>query len=165
MPGDIEWDEPTPAEKAMIDALIRYQYGVDPASVLPPGYSVSRSRKTGRVRYIGMGGAHLATIRASDGFLVPGEGLAAPLSENTEYRVTVEDDAAVYVGEGRTVFAKHVVNAGEPVRPGDEVVVTNSHGVPVALGRAVLPGRDMVLMKRGKAVKTRRGLYRRDGEK
>lgn len=142
----------------MIEALIRYQYGVEPGKILPRGYKVSRSRKTGRIRYIGINGAHLATIRATDGLLVPGELLAETIAKETEYKVAIEDEAAKFVGEGRTVFSKHVVKAGSVIRPGDEIVVIDEHGVPVALGKAVLPGPDMVVMKRGKAVKTRRGL-------
>ena len=141
----------------MVNALILYQYGVDPERLLGD-YLVSRSRKTGRVRYIGSNGKLLATIRATDGLLVPAPPLTERLAALSDYRVKVNEEAAPYVGKGRTVFAKHVVEAGRSVRPGDEVVVVDPEMRPIALGKATLPGPDMVASRRGRAVKTRKGL-------
>ncbi len=155
--AEISWEKPSVKDKKTVAALFLYQYGVKPEDVGLEDYDISRSRKTGRIRYLGVDGRIYATIRATDGFIVPLRPLAARLAGESEYRVAVSSEAAEYVGRGRTVFARHVVSAGNVIRPGDEVAVTDVEGKIVAVGKALLPGRDMPTIMRGKAVKTRHG--------
>jgi 7-cyano-7-deazaguanine tRNA-ribosyltransferase len=54
-------------------------------------------------------------------------------------------------------MAKHVVDAGDDIRPGDEVIVLDSKNGVVAVGRALLTGEEMLAYGTGVAVKTRRG--------
>jgi len=43
------------------------------------------------------------------------------------------------------------------IRPGEEVIVTDSKGKVIAVGRAALTGEEMKRFKIGQAVKIRRG--------
>ncbi len=71
--------------------------------------------------------------------------------------VRVSNDAAPFVAEGRSVFAKHVIAADSEIRPMEEVVVVGEGDVVLGVGKAVLTGKEMTLFKRGVAVKVRRG--------
>jgi uncharacterized protein with predicted RNA binding PUA domain len=70
----------------------------------------------------------------------------------------VSNDVASFVAEGKSVFAKHVVAADSEIRPEEEVTVLDEDGRLLAVGRAVLTGREMLAFKRGVAVKVRRGI-------
>jgi uncharacterized protein with predicted RNA binding PUA domain len=70
------------------------------------------------------------------------------------------DDVVEAVEIGGNVFAKHVVDAGDAIRPGDEVVVVDSRGDVVAVGKALLTREEMLRFKAGAAVKVRRGRSR-----
>lgn len=78
-------------------------------------------------------------------------------SDNVKYIVKVRDEVAEFIAEGGDVFAVHVVEVDDAVRPKDEVVVTDEKRNVLAVGHAVLSGEEMRAFKRGVAVKTRRG--------
>jgi predicted RNA-binding protein (TIGR00451 family) len=61
---------------------------------------------------------------------------------------------------GKNVFAKHVVEAGVNIRPGDETIVIDSKNRVLAVGRALLTREEMLTFCVGVAVKTRRGRNR-----
>jgi len=71
--------------------------------------------------------------------------------------VKVSKDAAPFVAKGKSVFAKHVVDADEKIRPREEVIVLDERGEVLAVGRAVLTGAEMEAFKCGVAVRVRRG--------
>lgn len=71
--------------------------------------------------------------------------------------VKVLEEAEPFVAEGRSVFARHVEDADEEIRPQEEVIVVNGKGEVLAVGRAVLSGREMKAFKHGVAVRVRRG--------
>ena len=67
-----------------------------------------------------------------------------------------------FVGErfilnGRNVFARHVIIADCDIRPGEEVLITNSKNRILAVGKATLSGKEMLAFNRGVAVKVRTG--------
>ncbi len=64
------------------------------------------------------------------------------------------------MSQGRNAFAKHVVDAGEAIRPGDEVIILNSRREVLGVGRALLNREEMLAFDVGVAVKTRRGRAR-----
>ncbi len=71
--------------------------------------------------------------------------------------VKVSDEAASFISGGRSVFAKHVIAADREIRPQEEVIVLNEDKV-IAVGKAVLTGREMTAFKRGVAVRVRKGI-------
>jgi uncharacterized protein with predicted RNA binding PUA domain len=71
--------------------------------------------------------------------------------------VAIQDDVAEVIAQGRNVMAKHVVEAGGGIRPGDEVIVLDSKKEVQGVGRALLTGEEMLVFRTGVAVRTRRG--------
>ncbi len=78
-------------------------------------------------------------------------------AEHPRLWVKVSRDAAPFVAKGKSVFAKHVVDADEEIRPREEVVVLDEKGEVLAVGRAVLTGAEMKAFKSGVAVRVRWG--------
>jgi len=107
-----------------------------------------------------MDGEILCTIRASDGFIVlnkKGAELVHAVLKPPRLRVTVEDEVAEFIANGKTLFAKHVVGADPEIRPAEEVLVVDSRDRLVATGKALLSGEEMLAFKTGVAVAIRRG--------
>jgi len=71
--------------------------------------------------------------------------------------VEVSGEAAPFVREGRSVFARHVVRCGERVGVSADTPVTHK-GTVIAVGRAVLSAGMMAGCDRGVAVRIRNGL-------
>jgi len=143
-----------------IRAIADYQFGPGAGDArFPEGVSITYSKTTGRIRHIYQDGVLLASIRPSDGFLTltiaGAERLIAGL-EKPRFNIVVSDIATPMVSRGRSVFAKHVVEASPEIRPGDEVVVLDRGGRVIAVGRALLSGDEMLSFNLGVAVRVRR---------
>lgn len=152
--------EPTPLRK--IRAVADYQFRRGAGKVLfPREVEIKLSPTTSRIRHIYHRGKLLATLRPTDGLLslTPsgGERLLAGF-EAPRFRVVVVEGVEGFVSSGKSVFARHVAQADPEIRPMEEVVVVDGGGRVLAVGRAILSGREMPLFKRGVAVKVRRGV-------
>jgi predicted RNA-binding protein (TIGR00451 family) len=149
------------------DALTRirtvadYQFGRNVGGRLfPRKVKISFSKRTGRIRYIFLEEKRLATMRPTDGFFslsIEGAKRIVEITPSARCFITVKDDIAKFIIEGGDVFAAHVVEADVEIRPKDEVVVLDSSRRVLAVGRAVLSGKEMKAFRRGVAVKVRRG--------
>ena len=129
--------------------LLHYIYSREPLCDLR-GLTVKYS-KTGSPRYVLKDGKRIFTIKPNDlSIALSAEG--AKLLELCFPPKT----ARVYVSEepGKTVFAKHVVDADEKIRRGVDVLVI-FEGKLVAYGRAVMSGREMKELNLGEAVRVR----------
>lgn len=74
------------------------------------------------------------------------------------YWVRIQKEAEPFVAKGKSVFAKHVVEADKEIRPQEEVIVINGKNRVLAVGRSILTGKEMTAFKRGVAVRVRRGV-------
>ncbi len=72
--------------------------------------------------------------------------------------VKVMTEAEPFIVKGKSVFAKHVVNSDNEIRPQEEVVVINEKNEVLAVGKALLTGMEMKAFRRGVAVRVRRGV-------
>jgi uncharacterized protein with predicted RNA binding PUA domain len=150
------------------EALLRirktadYQFGKSVGEVLfPDSVTISFSKKTGRIRHIFLDGKLLATLRPTDGmFSLTIHGARRIVANFNPLRhwVKVNEDVASFIAKGKSVFAKHVADADVEIRPMEELIVLDGKGEVLAVGRAVLTGREMKAFKRGVAVKVRRGV-------
>lgn len=144
-----------------VRSVANYQFEHDVGVALfPDGVTITRSKFTGRVRFVRLGGDLLATLRPTDGLLaltIAGAKRVAAAVKLPHLRVVVRDEVREFVEEGGDVFAKHVLGADPEIRPGEEVIVSDCAGKVVAVGKALLTGVEMLAFKRGVAVKTRRG--------
>ena len=144
-----------------VRGIAEYQFGPGcGAALFPEGVSMERSKRTGKIRLIRAGGALLASLKPTDGLftltIAGAERLVAGV-ESFGYTVTVMDDVSEFISQGRNVFAKHVMEAGCMIRPGNEVVIIDSKRRVLAVGRALLNREEMLTFGSGVAVKTRRG--------
>lgn len=144
-----------------IRSIADYQFGKGVGEKLfSENIEIAYSKRTGRIRYIYLNGKRLATLRPTDGlFSLSIEG-AKRIIENVvpaKCLVTVKNDVSRFIAEGGDVFAAHVMKADCEIRPKDEVIVVNEKGDVLAVGKAVLSGKEMTAFKIGVAVKVRRG--------
>ena len=145
-----------------IRSVADYQFGRNSGkSLFPDEVRIVYSKNTGKIRHIHLGEELLATLRPTTGlFVLTIAGAKRLVREVNPLRcwVKVHDDAEPFVSKGRSAFAKHVVDADEEIRPSEEVVVINTKNAVLAVGRALLSGKEMKEFSRGMAVRVRRGV-------
>lgn len=145
-------------------AVADFQFGHGAGRALfPDGTAIEYSKNTGKPRHLEAGGALVANYRPNDALFtltIAGARRLAAAVEGFSYAVTILDDVVEAVEQGGNVFAKHVVDAGSAIRPGDEVVVLDQGGEVVAVGKALLTRGEMLSFRTGAAVKVRRGRSR-----
>jgi uncharacterized protein with predicted RNA binding PUA domain len=143
-----------------IRSVADYQFGRGVGTVFfPEATKIVFSRKTGRIRFVYLDGKRLATMRPTDGLFslsINGAQRIVRNKERVECFVTVKRDVSKFIAEGGDVFAVHVVDADD-VRAKDEIIVLDDEGNVLAVGRAALSAGEMMVFKRGVAVKVRRG--------
>lgn len=147
---------------AKVRRIADYQFGYGYGEkMFPPGTTVTRSRKTGRIRGIFLDGKLLGTLRAHDGFFTLSiEGAkrlhnAAPFPE---HRVSVNEDSAEFNSKGFNVFFKFITSNWEHIVPGNEVLVVDKNDKLVAVGKSVLSGMEIPDLSSGVAVKVHKGI-------
>lgn len=144
-----------------IRCIADYQFGQGIGTRLfPSSVRVSVSRRTGRVRHIYLEGELLATLRPTNGlFALTVEGAKRIIhSTPNKFRVEIQDDVTDFVERGKSVFARHVVDCDSEIRPGEEVIVTDSKKRVLAVGKAILSGEEIKAFKKGVAVRVRSGI-------
>jgi predicted RNA-binding protein (TIGR00451 family) len=145
-----------------IRSIADYQFGKGVGETLfPENVEIVYSRGTGRIRYVYIDGKRLVTLRPTDGlFSLSIEGARRIIDGVKPPRMWVkaQKEATPFVIKGRSVFARHVRDADDEIRPQEEVIVVNEEGEVLAVGKAILTGREMKVFKRGVAVKVRRGV-------
>lgn len=145
-----------------IRSITDYQFGKGVGEkVFPDGVKIIYSKRTGRIRYVYLRKKRLATLRPTDGLFsiaIAGAKRIMNRMDSPRLWVRVQEEAVPFVAKGRSVFAKHVVDADDEIRPQEEVIVINGKGEVLAVGRALLTGKEMKAFKRGVAVRVRRGV-------
>lgn len=145
-----------------IRSIADYQFGRGVGNILfPSEVRIVHSKRTGKIRHIYLGENLLATLRPTTGlFVLTLAGAKRMVREVEPLRlwVRIQDDVEPFVAKGRSVFAKHVIDADAEIRPREEVIVVNGENEVVAVGRALLSGEEMKAFSRGVAVRVRRGV-------
>jgi len=145
-----------------IRSIADYQLGKGVGKALfPDNVHIAFSRRTGRIRHIYLNHELLATLRPTDGMFSLTITGAKRLLRSVKFPrlwVKVQKDAEPFIAKGKSVFAKHVVDADSEIRPQEEVIVIGENNQILAVGKAVLTGREMKAFKHGVAVKVRRGV-------
>lgn len=143
-----------------VRALMDYQFGNGAGTLIPTSARIKRSRATQRIRWIYEGGDMIASVRASDHFILPHEKLAVWLKERFErpkLRVVLTDDpdAVGFVRQGKSVMCKFVAGVDPELRAGDECIVVDKDDNFVNSGTLMLSPKEVLDFKRGMAVRTR----------
>ena len=144
-------------EKARM--IFRYQFGFnDGSAMFPDQCQVTHSRKTGRIRGVFLDGNLLGTVRAHDGFFTLSiKGAERLMNLTDRHRISVSEESAEFNRKGFNVFFKFILSADPGIVAGNEVLVTDHSGELLAVGRANVPGREMMSYRRGVAVRVRAG--------
>ena len=144
-----------------IERIADYQFGAGAGSGLFTGdIKIVKSRKTGKIRHVYDGEELIATLRASDGVFVLAREGARRLHSFLPYpknRVVVNEDAEPFAREGKSIFAKFVINCDINIHAKDEVLIVNEQDQLLAFGKSILNGKEIHDFKTGQAVKTRKG--------
>lgn len=151
-----------------MDYLLKLQYTIDAlfgkgvSKQLPKKIDITFSKKTGRIRSAYHEEKLLCTLRI-DGGLAISPYFAQLLLKSKKFKdncLEVNDDAAPFVEEGRSVFAKHVVWCGKNVQIASDTPILFKNKV-IAVGKAVLASEMINDFERGVAVKVRDSLKSR----
>jgi len=152
-------DKPNALQK--IRSIADYQFGGGVGGKLfPSEVRIVHSKRTGRIRHVYLGEEMLATLRPTDGLFSLTITGAKRIMEGVKPQrlwVRIQEDAEPFVLRGKSVFAKHVTEADEEIRPKEEVIVINEDNQVLAVGRALLTGKEMEAFEKGVAVRVRRG--------
>jgi len=143
-----------------VRSVADYQFGRGMGEKLFPDDVLLVFSRTGRVRYVYLNGELLATLRSSDGLFsltVKGAERLMQTGFPNKMVAKVQREVSPIIERGRNVFAKHVISASEEIRPGEEVIVVDPGNRVLAVGKALLSGREMGFFRRGVAVRVRRG--------
>ncbi len=140
-----------------IRKIMDYQFGPD-AGRLINNVRIKRSRKTHRIRWIYQDRELIASIRASDHFIIPKTPLAEKLKRKFRFpklRVVIHEDAVPFVKEGKSVFAKFVKGIDPELRAGDEVLIVDEDDNLIRTGTLLLSPQECIDFERGVAVRVR----------
>ena len=153
-------DKPNALQK--IRSIADYQFGRSVGEKLfPNNVEIVYSKRTGRIRHIYLGKKMLATLRPTNGLFSLTITGAKRMIEHVKPKrlwVRIQEEAIPFVAKGKSVFAKHVIDADKEIRPQEEVIVIDDKDEVLAVGRAILTGEEMTAFKRGVAVRVRRGV-------
>jgi len=127
--------------------------------LFPLEVDVSLSSKTGKAKEIREHGIHLGTLNPRSGTLsLSIEGATRLKTSHRSPNVIVRSEYASPISTGGNVFAKHVAEAEESIRSGNEAIILSEDLTILAVGRSHLSGEEAKRFKRGVAIKVRRGV-------
>lgn len=148
-------------DQEKIRYIADYQFGKGAGNALFEGnIKIEKSRKTGKIRHVFDGDKLIATLRASDGIFVLNMNGAKRLHNYLEYpknRVVVNSDAEPFAREGKSIFAKFVIDIDINIRANEEVLIVNQNDDLLAFGKSILNAREIKDFNTGQAIKTRKG--------
>jgi len=160
--GEVKRRDMRDIDRERIEAVIDMQFGKGMSEVLLDGeILIKKSKKTGKIRNVFCDGKHLLSLRAHDGlFTLKIEG-AKIIHQNfplPKLRVIVKEECKPFIIEGKSVFAKFVVDCDPDIRPFDECLIVSEKDELLGVGRTLLNREEMLSFSYGVAVKTREGL-------
>jgi 7-cyano-7-deazaguanine tRNA-ribosyltransferase len=152
-------NDPIDLDRRRIFAISDFQFGGNASKVLFNGeLKIIKSKKTGKIRNVYCNEKHILSMRASDGMFTLKFNGAFLLHNYFKYprlRVVVKNDAVPFIKDGKSVFAKFVIDCDELLRPLDECIIVTEKDELIACGRCLLNKNEMINFNFGIAVKTR----------
>jgi len=145
-----------------ISAVSDMQFGKGASKALFSGdIKIVKSKNTGKIRSVYCDDNHVLSMRAEDGLFTLktcGAKLLHKSFKKPRLRVVIDEDAASFVREGKSVFAKFVVECDPDLRPFDECLIVDKKDKLLAVGRILLNRDEMLSFDYGVAVKTREAI-------
>ncbi len=143
-------------------ALADIQFGPDASKSLFGGkITINKSKKTKKIRTIYADNRHLLSLRATDGLYtlkIEGAKRLHTGQKPPSNRIIIDDDATPFVKEGKSVFAKFVIDCDENLRPYDECLIVDKKDTLLGVGRSLLSKNEMRAFNTGVAAKTREAI-------
>ncbi|MFB1066770.1 PUA domain-containing protein [Natrinema sp. H-ect4] len=138
-----------------------YQFGRGAgAALFPSEESLTIKRTTsGRPQQVHAEAGRIVSFGTDGRFTLGLEGgrrLDAALA-HPAYRVVIDDESEPFVRDEKNVFAKFVLEVGDEIRPGDEVLIVHERGELIAVGTARLDAAAIRDFETGMAVNVREG--------
>ena len=139
-----------------VRAILQWTWGQAAArALLEMGLVPQYSRATGRLRQIRHGNVVLFVV-GNDGLPRPtfqgGRALSGVLPPPSG-RVVAHPDAAPFVGQGRSLFARHVTDRDPRIVPSFPVLVVDGSDALLGVGVSLLAAHEMTRFTRGVAVR------------
>lgn len=135
------------------------QFGKGASKALLNGnVEIVKSKNTDKIRNVHVDGYHILSMRAEDGMFtlkVDGARLLQRFFKYPKLRVIIKEDAVTFIQEGKSVFAKFVIDCDSELRPFDECLIVNEKDDLLAVGRCLLNRTEMLSFNYGVAAKTR----------
>jgi len=145
-----------------ISAVVDMQFGKGASkALLNRNVEIVKSKNTDKIRNIHVDGRHVLSMRAEDGLFtlkIEGARLLHHFFKYPKLRVIVKEDAVPFIKEGKSVFAKFVVDCDPNLRPFDECLIVDEKDKLLAVGRTLLNRDEMLSFEYGMAVKTRESI-------
>ncbi|MCS7119239.1 MAG: PUA domain-containing protein [Archaeoglobaceae archaeon] len=145
----------------IVRVIADYQFGSGAGKALFPENCEFLMSQKGKIRQIIYNGKRIATLKADSGLFtlsIEGARRLHSFFPFPKLRVVVLNEISDFIINGRSVFAKHVVNVDEKIRANDEVLVVNEKDELLATGKSLLSAFEMLVLKKGVAVKIRQGM-------
>ncbi|MCK5636151.1 MAG: tRNA-guanine(15) transglycosylase, partial [Thermoplasmatales archaeon] len=135
------------------------QFGKNAFNALFDGeIKIVKSRKTGKIRNIYCNDKHILSMRAGDGLFtlkIDGAKKLHEFFKTPILRVIINKDAVPFIINGKSVFAKFVINCDNNLRPNDECIIVDEKDNFLGTGRCLLNKIEMLSFNFGMAVKVR----------
>jgi 7-cyano-7-deazaguanine tRNA-ribosyltransferase len=142
-----------------ISAISNMQFGKGSGKALFKGkIKIVKSKNTGKIRNIYCDGKHILSMRAGDGMFTLKLDGARLLHKSLKYpklRTVIKKEAVPFIKDGKSVFAKFVVDCDPDLRPFDECLIVDRKDELLAVGNCLLNRMEMLSFKYGMAVKIR----------
>lgn len=147
------------ADLRRISAVAEMQFGKGASKALLNGkVEIVKSKNTDKIRNVHIDGRHILSMRAEDGMFTLKIDGARRLQRFFKYpklRVIVKEDAVTFIKEGKSVFAKFVIDCDSELLPLDECLIVDEKDDLLAVGRCLLNRTEMLSFNYGVAVWTR----------
>nr|MDO8099923.1 pseudouridine synthase [Candidatus Njordarchaeota archaeon] len=143
-----------------IRTIADYQFFTSAGSSLfSDEINVTVSLKTGKIKEIRENNIHIATLNPKNGiFSLSIEGARKLVGKYNGPLITVNSEFNLPILRGGNVFAKHIINAADGLRAGNEIIVMSEDSSLLAVGRSLVSGEEAKRFKYGVAIKVRRGV-------
>jgi len=155
--------KPTLWELRELREIAEFQFGVSGELLIPEDILLVVSPNTNRARFIILNGEKYLSLRARDyrfNLHISSGLVLNKILPKPRLRVYVKDEYVEFIARGGNLFSRHVLAADPSIKPGDEVLVVDSKGDLIAVGRSRLSGWEMAYYNRGEAVRIREGVLK-----
>lgn len=154
-----KFDEKKYSDIEKIKIIADFQFGKGIGEKIFSNKIKIEKSKNGRIKRIWANNKLLATLRSKDGFLalrIEGAKLLHNYTKPLRYRVVIiDEEVKKIVSKGGNVFAKFIEKCDKKIVPKEEVLIVDENDNLLAVGEAILTGKEMTIFKRGVAVKVR----------